>query len=75
MNAGDRDLRQMLKVVAAQAGARLVEIRTTGSGHKRGLMARGGRTVAVICPSTPSDRRSMLNTQADARRLLRRLTS
>jgi hypothetical protein len=70
----DRDLSRLLSSVAAQANARLIEIRTTSGGHKKALLTRGGRTVAVICPSTPSDRRSMLNTQADARRLLRGMT-
>jgi hypothetical protein len=74
MNARDRDLSRLLSAVATQAQARLVAIQTTGSGHKRVLLARGNRTIAVICPFTRSDKRSMLNTQAHARRLLRGMT-
>jgi hypothetical protein len=67
----NRDLNRLLSAIA-RVEARLIAIETTGSGHKRALIARGDRTVSV-CPSTPSDRRSMLNTQADARRMLRGL--
>jgi hypothetical protein len=70
MNARARDLNRLLSAIAVKAEARLIAIETTGSGHKKALLARGDCTVALICPSTPSDRRSMLNTQADVRRLL-----
>jgi hypothetical protein len=65
MNTRARDLNRLLLAIAAEAGARLVEIR---SGHVRASFDRGG---PMFISSTPSDVRAIKNTAATARRVLR----
>ena len=71
----DRELSQLLTAVANQAGARLIAIQQTGSGHRKAVFTKGNRRRFVIAGSTPSDRRDRHNTAAAARRALRGLTA
>jgi hypothetical protein len=64
----DRDVYKMLATVALQNAARLVELRKTNGGHIRASYDRGP---ALFISSTPSDVRSIKNTAAMARRVLR----
>jgi hypothetical protein len=64
----ERDLRRLLMVVAAQSGARLVELRTTGGSHIRASFDRGG---PLFTSSTPGDVRTIKNFKARAKRVLR----
>jgi hypothetical protein len=73
MRRHNRDLERTLTMVAHESGARLLGIEPTSSGHLKVIFLRGDNSVFLIAPSTPSDRRSMLNTQADARCMLRGL--
>jgi hypothetical protein len=67
-----RDAERMLSVIAAEAGARLVGIETTGGDHYRvRFLMAGGGVVHITIANTPSDHRSRLNARAYARRLLR----
>lgn len=44
------------------------EIETTNNNHLRITICRAGRKAKLIAPSTPSDRRGMLNFRSDLRR-------
>jgi hypothetical protein len=68
MTQRDRDLNRLLSAIAAEAGARLVEIRKTNGGHIRASFDRGG---ILFVSSTPSDYRDHQITKAQARRALR----
>jgi hypothetical protein len=65
-------LSRLLSAIAAEAGARLVEIKTTGSGHKKVVLDRNGFSIGLVTSSTPSDYRSTKNFEAFARRQLRK---
>jgi hypothetical protein len=71
MTRRERDTRRECSAVAEEFGARFTGIEVTGSGHRRIRITKGSTAVFLIVPSTPSDRRAMLNVRADARRLLR----
>jgi hypothetical protein len=68
MNARDRDLSRLLSAIAAEAGARLVEIRKTNGGH---VKARFDRGEILFISSTPGDYRDHQNTKSQAKRVLR----
>jgi hypothetical protein len=62
-----RDLQRLLSAIAAQADARIVEIKKTNGGHIRASFDRGP---PLFISSTPSDVRSIKNTAAMVRRVL-----
>jgi len=75
MNSRIRDLQRMLETVAEPFSAD-VEIETTNGQHLRVILTLGPRCGCVIASMTPSDRwHADQNVRADARRLLRRLTT
>jgi hypothetical protein len=71
VNRRDRELSQLLSAIADQAGARLIAVQCTGSGHRKAVFIKGDRRRFVIAGSTPSDRRDRHNTAPVARRVLR----
>ena len=66
MNVRGRDLSRLLSAIAAEANARLIELRKTNGGHVRASFDRGG---PMFISSTPSDVRAIKNTAAMARRV------
>jgi alpha-mannosidase len=58
-----RELRAMVSAMTDQ-----YEIDTTNNNHLRVTIFRSGHKAKIIAPSTPSDRRAMLNFAADLRR-------
>jgi hypothetical protein len=74
MTRHERDLRRTLLVIAAESGARLVTIETTGGGHRRVIYERHGVLLKQAASATLSDRwYGRQKMEADARRLLRRV--
>ena len=57
--------------VAAEFGATVTEIGTTGSGHRFAMIALAGHSRKVIFPSTPSDWRAHKNLATELRKILR----
>ena len=73
MNRRRRDLQRMSEAEAQRAGARLVTIESSGSGHLRGVFVkRGGESVSIFFSNTPNDVYSGRKAVADVRRALRR---
>ena len=70
MNHCDRELSQLLSAIADRAGARLIAVQCTGSGHRKAVFIKGGHPRFIIAGSTPGDRRDRHNTAAVARRVL-----
>jgi hypothetical protein len=66
----DRDIRAALVRTLAEAG--IDEFRfSMGGRHPRLRFEIAGKSSVVILPSTPSDRRAVLNARAFVRRLVR----
>lgn len=65
------DVRHAIRAMEAK-GATIVIGRKTGSGHLRLIVSLpNGEQRPLICPSTPSDHRSLKNTTARVRRWMR----
>lgn len=73
MNKRRRDLERRLGNIAEQYGARLADVAPTRGGHYRATFWRDGLGITLICSFSPSDYRSINNSEARARRLLRAL--
>jgi hypothetical protein len=71
MRRVERDLRRQLHLIAEQTGAHLLMVETTNGGHLRAVFRKGSRIICQVVPATPSDVRSIRNTAAVPRRLLR----
>ena len=62
MNVRGRDLSRLLSAIAAEANARLIELRKTNGGHVRASFDRGG---PMFISSTPSDVRAIKKHRGD----------
>ena len=65
MNRRDRELSQLLSAIADQAGARLIAVQCTGSGHRKAVFIKGDRRRFIIAGSTPGDRRDRQQYRGD----------
>jgi hypothetical protein len=69
MRRSDHEI--VVRKTAAKLGARVVEIGTTGSGHRFALIVHAGKRRRIFFGSTPSDHRAALNLACNVRRVVR----
>jgi hypothetical protein len=65
-----KEAEAVVRAVASELGAAIVEVGFTGGNHKYALIERGGARRKFFFPKTPGDVRGHLNLRTEARKAI-----
>jgi len=65
----------MVRKVAAEFGANIIAVGTTGGGHRYAVITRAGKRRKVFFSATPSDYRADRNLVSTVRRVVRSMAA